>query len=312
MFTLYQPVRIVYIVTHQYVWAHRASGVPIAVAVLAVFYRDRNGWRVYTTRQDIATASYQGALSLRLELFAVAVLRLHACSSADGLQLNGDNATLALETLSAIVCPACPSCSGSIYLIYDDETTSSILYNANESEIESALLGLSTLGSASVYGEVLSVNVTMAGGSTLCDSSAQVSTTIRVRCPYGNLPSFTFIGSVRDADGLLAPVTFSDGNGDKENEYCANHGVCNFETGTCLCDRNTTNFPDEWYWWESSDGYGGPGGRPDCGYQRIESTTNVSQGCPVGVVFTDETTPTYETIDKASRAGGSEGTQLNF
>lgn len=93
-------------------------------------------------------------------------------------------------------------------------------------------------------------------------------------------------------------VDITDGQGTKENEYCSNHGVCDFETGTCSCDRNTTYFPDEWYWWESSDGYGGPGGRGDCGYQREESATNVNQSCPVGVVFEDENTPTYGTVDQ--------------
>lgn len=108
--------------------------------------------------------------------------------------------------------------------------------------------------------------------------------------------------------GRCSPVCFqvaleiADGKGTKENDYCSNHGVCDFETGTCLCDRNTTFFPNEWYWWESSDGYGGPGGRGDCGYQREESTANVNQSCPVGVVFEDETTPTYETMDKVSTA----------
>lgn len=209
-----------------------------------------------------------------------------------------------METLSYITCPACPSCTGGIYLIYDDATTSSVSPNANASEIEAELLRLDTLGSASVYGKPASLNVSMEGGGgwSLCEPGTQVSTSIKIRCPYGNLPSFTLINSVTDGNGETAAVELTDGNGNTENEYCSNHGVCDFETGMCLCDRNTTSFPEEWYWWESSDGGGGSGGRPDCGYQRRESGTNVSQGCPVGAVFADEDTPTYSTLDQARKS----------
>ncbi|CAB1097259.1 unnamed protein product [Ectocarpus sp. CCAP 1310/34] len=228
---------------------------------------------------------------------------LVSSSNTDSLTLAGGDASLALATVSEVVCPACPSCTGGIYVIYDDETTSLISHDADESDVQEALVSLDTLGSASVYGDIFSVNVSMEGGTSLCDSGSEVTTTIEARCAYGNLPSLTFIGSVRDADGLPVAVTFSDGKGDKENEFCANHGVCDHSTGACLCDRNTTNFPLDWYWWESSDGYGGPGGRPDCGYQRVEASTNTTQSCPVAVVFDDETMPTYESFDEVTCAG---------
>lgn len=199
------------------------------------------------------------------------------------------------------MCPACPSCSGGIYLIYDDETTSSISVGANASAVQAELSTLDTLGPASVYDGLASLNVTMdGGGDTLCASGDAVTTSIGIRSPYGNLPSFTLIGAVRDASGASVALTVSDGKGTKENVYCANHGVCDFDVGTCVCDRNTTAFPEEWYWWESSDGYGGPGGRPDCGYQRVESTTNVTQACPVGIVFADANSPTIDSMEEAS------------
>ncbi|CAM9386537.1 unnamed protein product [Pylaiella littoralis] len=225
-------------------------------------------------------------------------------SVSDSLQLAGGDAGLSLETVAEMVCPACPSCSGGIYLIYDDDATSLIPSDASASDVEEALAGLGTLGAAaSVYGEVLSISVAMEGGSSLCESGASVATSIALRSAHGNLPSFAFIGSVRDADGASVTVTYADGNGDKENEYCANHGVCDFATGSCLCDRNTTMFPDEWYWWESSDGYGGPGGRPDCGHQRVESVTNRTQSCPVAVVFANVSSPTYESYEEITCSG---------
>lgn len=108
-----------------------------------------------------------------------------------------------METLSEVTCPACPSCTGGIYLIYDDETTSAISPNASDLEIESEIRNLSTLGTTSVYGNISWINVsTTAGGAgSLCDSESAMTTSIRLRCPYGNLPSFTLVNSVRDFDG---------------------------------------------------------------------------------------------------------------
>ncbi|CAM9453786.1 unnamed protein product [Choristocarpus tenellus] len=222
-------------------------------------------------------------------------------SSVD-LELMGGEPTLVLETESTISCPTCSACSGGIYIIYDDETTSSIPSTATPSDIEIKLKALSTLSTKSTYGNVSSVNVSTSGGSTLCSTTTNVFTSIRLRSPYGNLPNFTIIDSILDG-GEPVHLNFTGPKGTKEDTYCSNHGVCDFKLGTCTCDRNTTYFPEEWYWWESSDGYGGPGSRPDCGYQRIVSTTNTTQGCPVGVVFTDETSPTYETMDQVLCSG---------
>lgn len=125
-------------------------------------------------------------------------------SSVD-LQLSGGDGSLSMETLTEITCPACPSCTGGIYLIFDDETTSSIPPDSNDLEIESEIRLLDTLGNSSVYGKMTWINVsTTAGGAgSLCDASASVTTRIRLRCPYGNLPSFTLINSIRGSDGDL-------------------------------------------------------------------------------------------------------------
>ncbi|CAM9905601.1 unnamed protein product, partial [Discosporangium mesarthrocarpum] len=220
------------------------------------------------------------------------------------LELAGGDPTLAMETASTISCPACPSCSGGIYLIYDDEATSSLSPNATAFDIESELRALSTLGgSGSVYGNLTGINVSTGAWPTLCDASSSLTTTIRLRSSYGNLPNFTLVNSVVDNMGQVVGMNFTGPKGTKESTFCSNHGVCNVGTGVCTCDRNTTFFPDEWYWWESSDGYGGPGSRPDCGYQRVVSTTNTTQRCPVGVVFTDQSAPTYETMDQVICSG---------
>lgn len=119
------------------------------------------------------------------------------------LELEGEDPRLSMETLLEIVCPICPSCTGGIYVIYDDETTSIISPYATNFEIESEIRRLDTLGTASAYGNMTWINVTTTvdEGGSLCDSGYPVTTSIRLRCPYGNLPAFTIINSVRDVDG---------------------------------------------------------------------------------------------------------------
>merc|ERR1711998_232615 len=59
-----------------------------------------------------------------------------------------------------------------------------------------------------------------------------------------------------DSDG----VSYTSVTGDKENLECSGRGLCTAADGTCSCyDTNS----DTYY---SSDGYGGPGTRGDCGY----------------------------------------------
>lgn len=138
--------------------------------------------------------------------------------------------------------------------------------------------------------------------STSMEGTACAMTTLP---PLARAPVFTYHPLL---SSTKVTVNLRDGQGTKENEYCSNHGVCDFETGTCVCDRNTTQFPNDWYWWESSDGYGGSGARGDCGYQRQESATNVSQSCPVGIVFSNETMPMYETMDQVNEGNWRKGT----
>lgn len=260
-------------------------------------------------QQNIYISKTLHNIAIHQKLFHFSTSNYPRVFSPVDLTLHGGNAILHLETLFKIECPVCPSCAGGIYLIYDGETTPSIASSATAPDIQAALLALKTLSTASVYGDLTSyLNVTMdGGGSTLCDSLSPMITSISLRSSYGNLPSLRVINSLRmvdaheDGGNALVSLSLVAPKGDKENEYCANHGICDFATGTCVCDRNTTAFPDEWYWWESSDGYGRPGARPDCGYQRVESTTNVLQGCPVGVVFANESAPRYGTMDKVKR-----------
>jgi hypothetical protein len=65
-----------------------------------------------------------------------------------------------------------------------------------------------------------------------------------------NIPSVDIADDGVSLDGLTSV------RGTKENAVCSNKGVCNFETGSCVCGKG----------YASSDGKGNPGNRGDCGY----------------------------------------------
>jgi hypothetical protein len=55
-------------------------------------------------------------------------------------------------------------------------------------------------------------------------------------------------------------VSYKPVQGTKENDICSNRGLCDTSEGSCLCfDTNGDTFG-------SSDGYGKPGIRGDCGF----------------------------------------------
>lgn len=100
----------------------------------------------------------------------------------------------------------------------------------------------------------------------VCDPSYYTITRIEMRGEFGNLPDLTLINSVYDSyTNNPKQFNLTTSKGTKENVYCSNHGVCDFDTGTCLCFQSRYNY----FYWESSDGYGHLGTRGDCGHTRV-------------------------------------------
>lgn len=82
--------------------------------------------------------------------------------------------------------------------------------------------------------------------------------------------------------------------GTKENDLCSNRGLCDYTEGSCLCfDTNGDTFG-------SSDGYGKPGVRGDCGY----AMTTVAH-CPGEVACSGH--GKCNTADKSYRCDCAEG-----
>lgn len=92
-----------------------------------------------------------------------------------------------------------------------------------------------------------------------------MTTTIKLRAAYGNLPDFEFVNGVRNGTGtLMSQLNMTTNKGTKENVDCSNHGLCDTDTGMCRCFQSPLQ---GLYSWDSSDGYGNKGLRGDCGYQ---------------------------------------------
>lgn len=157
----------------------------------------------------------------------------------------------------------CVGSSGTFTLTFRDQTTVNIGYNANAPAIQAALLALSTL---------TQVAVAIVGGATACTTDSSTVITVDFLSELGDLPSLKgSAASLRDAvngnglDGSGALLFATGGaslmgqasvKGTRENDFCSNHGHCDFSTGLCVCDTH----------YGSSDGKGGPGNIGDCGY----------------------------------------------
>ena len=108
--------------------------------------------------------------------------------------------------------------------------------------------------------------------------------TIDIRGKYGNVYNLTLLNSLWRVDSYTNPgyaykekvnLTLEASKGTKENAYCSERGWCDFATGTCMCNKLDTGSLQ--YDYKSSNGYGEPGNRGDCGYPAIEA-----RGCPAG------------------------------
>jgi hypothetical protein len=90
---------------------------------------------------------------------------------------------------------------------------------------------------------------------------------------FGDLPLLIPDGTqlAHSQSGMISLITSQKYiPGSKENVPCSNHGLCDYDTGTCSCFDS----------WASSDGYGSSGTRGDCGYWNNPNTTTSCPGVP--------------------------------
>eukprot|EP01031_Cornospumella_fuschlensis_P031978 gene31978-38666_t len=173
----------------------------------------------------------------------------------------------------------CTANTGAFTLFYEGLPSLTIPYNADAATIRTALLRIP-------YVNNVKVTFSMPLG-TACQMKANIiiiefTQLFGALAPLVALPDAEMkrnggyieinadgVTSWRDAQGRA----FRSRKGTKENDVCSNRGVCDYNTGICSCYNTNGDV------YGSSDGYGGPGNRGDCGYIVSASTKNVST-CP--------------------------------
>jgi hypothetical protein len=134
--------------------------------------------------------------------------------------------------------------AGSFTMTFRGKTTDDIAATASLTDVQKALQALKTVRS-------VSVSFTK---TTACDGAGNAMA-ITFTNDFGNLPLMTVDSSAGGGSQLNTMTVTRTTPCTKEEESCANRGVCDFLTGVCTC---STNF-------RTSDGLGNQGVRGDCG-----------------------------------------------
>uniref|UniRef100_H3GRI8 EGF-like domain-containing protein n=1 Tax=Phytophthora ramorum TaxID=164328 RepID=H3GRI8_PHYRM len=128
----------------------------------------------------------------------------------------------------------CTATGGSFYLFYNGQGAS-IPFDATQSDLDRILRTIKTLPA---------VKVTFGGtATTVCSSATANAVTIEFTYEFGPQPPIKVMGSLNGINSLTGGSVFA----------------ASAETGQCMCFTN----PMPGY--RSSDGYGNPGERGDCG-----------------------------------------------
>ncbi|KAF0702568.1 hypothetical protein AaE_015842 [Aphanomyces astaci] len=141
----------------------------------------------------------------------------------------------------------CIGTTGTFTLGFRGQTTPALSFSISAASLTVALQALPAFGQ---------VSVVYSSGPAACTASGINSISITFRTVFGTLPTIR-----TTVNGVTSVTVKNDGTGGsvvgtKEDAVCSNRGTCDTLHGICICAEGFT----------SSDGYGGPGSRGDCGY----------------------------------------------
>ncbi|RHY95530.1 hypothetical protein DYB37_007113 [Aphanomyces astaci] len=140
--------------------------------------------------------------------------------------------------------------AGTFQLSFRGENSPPIPFNAAPTTLQAAIVSMATVTDVTVsYSQP--GNGACVGGNVI---------TVTFTQEFGNLPRLQVLDQNLRLNGVtragLTPIATKVQNGTKENAVCSNHGTCDGATGVCTCG----------FGFASSNGYGDPGQRGDCGF----------------------------------------------
>ena len=139
---------------------------------------------------------------------------------------------------------SCDMDSGNFTLAYKGQTTSNLSYNSTLTQVENALMNLTTIGEVRIESP----------SPWICPVyPQQENATITFLTDLGDLPLVSVATSGAGASGGITVKELRKGT--KENAECSNRGNCDTANGKCYCIEG----------YSSSNGRGGKGDRGDCG-----------------------------------------------
>ncbi|ETW07561.1 hypothetical protein H310_02048 [Aphanomyces invadans] len=156
---------------------------------------------------------------------------------------------LTLEQVNDVQAFQCAADSGSFQLSFRGESSPQIPFNANLAAVLAAVQTIPTITD-------IVLSFSQRGGGACVGGNVVTMTFVQ---DFGNLPRLQVLDQGLSLNGVTRAgqtIVTKVQNGTKENAVCSNHGVCDYSTGVCQCG----------FGFGSSDGYGQPGTRGDCGY----------------------------------------------
>lgn len=172
---------------------------------------------------------------------------------------------MTLSQLNDVQLLQCTATSGTFTLSFLGFTTTPISATASLYEFSEAL---GSLPSIKRSGTDATIDVQFLVYSTSACGESGNDIQITFNQNFGDLSLIIPNGSSLDHSTIsVDPIITSQKSvtGSKESDTCSNRGTCT-ETGVCYCLSD----------WTTSNGYGSPGLRGDCGHDSVGSTSN----CP--------------------------------